>query len=48
VDDVRTAHQLFDLGFGATTMPLVAERAGVSVQTVSKTSPPRSEALISR
>jgi AcrR family transcriptional regulator len=34
---VRTAHQLFlDLGFGATTMPLVAERAGVSVQTVYK------------
>lgn len=34
---MRTAHQLFlDLGFAATTMPLVAERAGVSVQTVYK------------
>lgn len=34
---VQTAHQLFlELGFGATTMPLVAERAGVSVQTVYK------------
>jgi AcrR family transcriptional regulator len=28
---VQTAHQLFlELGLGATTMPLVAERAGVS------------------
>lgn len=34
---VQTAHDLFvELGFGATTMPLVAERAGVSVQTVYK------------
>lgn len=34
---VQTAHDLFlELGFKATTMPLVAERAGVSVQTVYK------------
>ena len=34
---LQTAHDLFvELGFGATTMPLVAERAGVSVQTVYK------------
>src|SRR5438046_824484 len=34
---VQTAHQLFlEIGYGATTMPLVAERAGVSVQTVYK------------
>jgi AcrR family transcriptional regulator len=34
---VQTAHQLFlENGYGATTMPLVAERAGVSVQTVYK------------
>lgn len=29
-------HLFLDLGFSATTMPLVAERAGVSVQTVYK------------
>jgi AcrR family transcriptional regulator len=34
---LQAAQQLFlDLGFSATTMPLVAERAGVSVQTVYK------------
>jgi AcrR family transcriptional regulator len=34
---VHAAHELFlDVGFGATTMPLVAEHAGVSVQTVYK------------
>lgn len=30
-------HLFLELGFSATTMPLVAERAGVSVQTVYKT-----------
>jgi AcrR family transcriptional regulator len=34
---VQAAHQLFlEFGFGATTLPAVAERAGVSVQTVYK------------
>lgn len=34
---LQEAQQLFlELGFSATTMPLVAERAGVSVQTVYK------------